>query len=292
MGKNILELFKDQIDGFEQTDNQLKINRSLLLEKANFPFDLSQQLITRCCLFGWKDEKPLFKKFESMKPTLKSYLRKADELFESHKFSDPSDPIERHEFFLQLYFNPTTIYESIVNREEPFKQICDITGVRKKIIDIFKLFLSDKYPIVTTFKDMNQLKKTFQHKPYTIDLYQQLLTISTFYYTIFNLKTLPVNIILKIDSIFTQLAFEVSSFLALSPRVVDWYYRIERGKTKKRKIKAERKQPVIEAYYRIDRDGLSFHGIAKAIKKYLDSIQKNPPSIDTIKRYLKQENLI
>jgi hypothetical protein len=68
--------------------------------------------------------------------------------------------------------------------------------------------------------------------------------------------------------------------------------RIRSGKDALKKKKADRMQPVIEAYFRIDKEGMKPHRIATTIKEYLESIHKTTPSIDTIKRYLKEENLI
>ncbi len=61
------------------------------------------------------------------------------------------------------------------------------------------------------------------------------------------------------------------------------------------KKKAEKKQMILEEYYRIkadERKGMSKHKKATTIQKKLGKIYQDPPSLSTIKRYLEEENLI
>ena len=68
-------------------------------------------------------------------------------------------------------------------------------------------------------------------------------------------------------------------------------FRITKGINKKAIKMLVKKQPVLEEYYRIDR-GMKPHRIATTIKANLEKLQRDVPSVDTIKRYLREEKLI
>lgn len=72
----------------------------------------------------------------------------------------------------------------------------------------------------------------------------------------------------------------------------DTEFRINLGKSKIAKTKAERKQSVLEEYHRIETNGISKNKIAKSIKENLEKWRKDAPSLNTIKRYLEEEGLI
>jgi hypothetical protein len=226
-----------------------------------------------------------------MGPTLESHLDKRKEIFKSQEFSDP---IEENEFLLKLFLDPYNVWEPIVKGKEPVEPSWSIKEARKKFIDIFSLFLSDKYPIVTNYKDIYQMYKDLYHSErHIIDLYQQLVTIGVFYKSIHAFKTVPVNILLRIDSIMTQLAFEVAEWSHAIKKGATKDFRIRRGKGKKSKIKADRKQPVLEEFHRIgDITGMSKRKIARKIHENLNKQQRDVPVLKTIQRYLEEENLI
>lgn len=123
------------------------------------------------------------------------------------------------------------------------------------------------------------------------DLYDHLFSL--FYFTSMMLLFREINILilLKIDYVMMRLSYAAMAYILFFDTIGKRQYRVEKGKAEKQKVKAERMQPVIEAYYRIDKDGLTNHKIASTIREFLGKNRTSPPSVDTIKRYLKEEGL-
>ena len=70
--------------------------------------------------------------------------------------------------------------------------------------------------------------------------------------------------------------------------------RIASAKKGMRHKKRENKQLVLEAYYKCREinEMTRPHTLAKIIRSYLETNKKVPPSLSSIKRYLKEESLI
>ena len=103
---------------------------------------------------------------------------------------------------------------------------------------------------------------------------------------------IPINMLLRIDLAAVKLGASIKTFsfhLKISGKKT---FRIKKGQKKLKRKKADRKQPVIEEYHRIDKTGMKPHRIATTIKENLEKWQRDVPSVDTIKRYLKEEKLI
>jgi len=68
--------------------------------------------------------------------------------------------------------------------------------------------------------------------------------------------------------------------------------RLKKSKDALKKKKDTKKQPVLEAYYKIDKTGMKPYRIVKTIEAFLSKQQQKVPSVDSIDRYLKEEKLI
>jgi hypothetical protein len=121
--------------------------------------------------------------------------------------------------------------------------------------------------------------------PKSVILFLKLLMI----YYAYLAPITPSVISVRIDFFATQLVWRCGALIS----AFDWgggHLDRTRKSTKQiRKGKSKRKQEVIETYYTIsDREALTPHRIANMIK---ERIGKNAPSIDTIKRYLREDKL-
>lgn len=280
MSKNILELLKDKIRDYENNDktDQLEVTKSLFNEKCKFALALADQIIRWVCVATVRD-KPFKERAAVLAPALGKGKKLPKELFQANE-------IEIEEYQLRLYLDPYNIIKSILDEKE-YKPNYNIIEARKKFIDILSLLLSDKYNITTRpFEDFYKVNSGLE------DLYQQLIIISTFYSFISDLNAVPQNILLRINHIMARLTFEVARLMWAVQVGSISKYRIDRGKSKKAKTKSERKQPVLEEFYRIDITGMSKRKIASTIKENLDKQQRDVPSRKTIQRYLEEENLI
>lgn len=149
---------------------------------------------------------------------------------------------------------------------------------------IFKSFLSPDYeaPVFKTGKpDPNILVKINHH-------FECLL-----YYYFFEALEMPAEVTAFVDLAMAKLvASTTQSFWAFNK---EGYYRdrISSSIKAKNTHKAERKQFVLEVYHRDKKilPDMKLHSVATIIKKDLGEKLQSPPSIDTIKRYLKEEGI-
>ena len=103
---------------------------------------------------------------------------------------------------------------------------------------------------------------------------------------------MPLEVTLRIDLAMVKLVHEATNDMCFIDKKGRDTERIWESAKKKSDIKAVTKHLVIETYYRINTEGISFHKVATKIKEHLRKKHKSPPSIDTIKRYLREEGLI
>jgi len=194
-----------------------------------------------------------------------------------------------------------------LGREKKYKEVSEklrshglhkdmtLTGIRDNIENllldperqerwkiILKSFLSPKYKA-----PIHEWKLPFRMK--ILDHLQCLL-----YYYIYHDRNMPPETTLFVDFAMTKIVHEATMGMWIIDSHGRDFDRIEEGVKKKRSKKAERKQYVLEIYYRTDQIAPSMkpHRIAKIIKDILEKEMKSSPSIDTIKRYLREEGLV
>ncbi|MFC1866519.1 hypothetical protein ACFL0H_00035 [Thermodesulfobacteriota bacterium] len=119
------------------------------------------------------------------------------------------------------------------------------------------------------------------------DIINHLSVLDVYYRYL--LPNAPLGITIKIDLTLTQLVYQAVLMLSVLNKKGFNIDRTTKGKVRKKEGKAERKQLVLETYYRIDTDDMTLHKLAKTIKKTLEKEGNQSPSVDTIKRYLKEE---
>jgi hypothetical protein len=302
MSKNIIELIKDQIKIYDKTEKspKIKVPTLLLWDKISFVFTTSEQILIFIGALTHKDpKKPYQERLFEVKSIFsemgkgeiekkeKEISIKANEILREFRnqlskgivvpdnefLTSPS--VDYIENLLVKFYYPGIILGALQEKKMGWEYPKNPENIRKECINIINSFLSEEY-------------KTPQ---YPTNIYQHLVALYIFYFSLALIK-IPATMLSKIDFVMTRLVyhalwttFEVSEFGRES-------YRIEKGKIAIKKAGFIRKQPVLEAYYRIDKTGIKPHKIATTIRKYLEKTQKVPPSVDTIKRYLKAENLI
>lgn len=125
-----------------------------------------------------------------------------------------------------------------------------------------------------------------------INFLSHIKTVGLFYIHTASISTIvPSHWVYKVDWATLQLSNMASIYSAALKDEGHKQFRITMGINKKANKILEKKQPVLEEYYRIDR-GMKPHRIATTIKANLEKWPGDVPSVDTIKRYLKKEKLI
>lgn len=131
-----------------------------------------------------------------------------------------------------------------------------------------------------------------------LDLLSQLGTVLLFYIYLAPsppfpetpIVKVPLNLGLRIDFAMTQLVGNASIIAAISQDMGHDKHRVKKSIKAKTKQTEKVKGLVLDRYYRINRrKSLTPHGIAKRIKERLG---EKSPSINTIKKYLKEEGKI
>jgi len=298
MSKNILELLKDKIESYEKTD---KSNRIKVIETFidDITYDFHDQIQNFLLCFAayfrvdsdttfpdlWNEDE--LEPFEFDDAITQAINALDDTLDDIDKLMDefPENANKRNELFKSITENHLErLYETLhhpihatkfTGYKKPFEKSKHINNIRKEFINNIDLFLSRDYEPPNS----------------ALICYQHFLSVFVFYYLLYMVE-IPINMLLRIDLSTAKLRTDITA-ISLQLKVAGKeIFRIKRGQTRLKKTKADKMQPVLEAYYRIDKNGMKPHRIATTIKEYLESIQKNPPSIDTIKRYLKEEKLI
>jgi hypothetical protein len=124
------------------------------------------------------------------------------------------------------------------------------------------------------------------NEPVLIILFLQLLLI---YYAYLAFK-IPVAFTVNIDTVAMEIVRAATIAISLYEKVGQQHDRTIKSTDGKRKSKRDRKQDVLETYYKIrNRVDLKPHRIASII---LEQMGERAPSLSTIKRYLAEERLI
>jgi predicted RNA-binding protein with RPS1 domain len=298
MSKNILELLKDKIESYEKTDksNRIKVLETLIDDITYNFYDQIQNILLCCAAYVRVDSNTTFpdlwnedelESFEFDDAITQAINVLEETLDDIDKLMDefPENVNKRNELFKSITENHLErLYETLhhpmratkfTGYKKPFEKSKHINNIRKQFINNINLFLSRDY------EPPNGVVISYQH----------FLSAFIFYYLLYMVK-IPINMLLRIDLTTAKLHAEIAAHCLQIEDLGKYNFRIKRSKTRLEKTKADKMQPVLEAYYKIDKDGMKPHRIATTIKEYLESMQKNPPSIDTIKRYLKEENLI
>jgi len=273
MSKNIIEFLEDHIREYEPTGKELQneIMRSLVQKKG---------LLIRTMTFDY-----LYGLLALHSKSNKRFEEKLSEQYADSKIDQRIKFLESQsgrKGFLDLYLE--FVLEQIdccesVFRNTPSKTNRSIKEVHQKYIEIIKLIFSEKY----------------SGPDHPVDLFAQTISISVLYFIFAHLEPIPLTLLQKIDAVMIQLVFALGILIQENEKIGLRNYRIARARSMKRKTKADRKQPVLEAYYRIrtdERQKMSKNKIATTIRKDLDKMLREPPSLSSIKRYLKEENLI
>ena len=113
-----------------------------------------------------------------------------------------------------------------------------------------------------------------------------------FYYKFLKPSEVPQYIAHHIDFIVDVLIADLKRAHVLHGNYSKDYKRVFESIKVKQRRKTEMKQPILEAYHRIDTKGMKPHTIARKISDYIRQNKLIPPSLDTIKNYLKEENLL
>ena len=125
--------------------------------------------------------------------------------------------------------------------------------------------------------------------PESIILYLKLLII---YYT-YLAKLMPFSITVRVDFFMTQLVRSCLIAIMEFEKIGMDSPRTSKGNYKKTLKKGARKQIVIEEYHRMGKKShLTHHRIAVLINERIKKRGETPPHPDTIKTYLREENLI
>lgn len=146
-----------------------------------------------------------------------------------------------------------------------------------KIIEIIDLFLSPNYIPPTDFHDL-----------------QDHLVALWIYYTFGEFMSVPLSVAMRIDFAMVKVVSKVERFhwrIAEygmdSDKKVD---RISKIIQRKKIIKDNNKQRVLELYYRLDTSKMTKNKIATSIWGIIEKESTGkPPGINTIKRYLTEE---
>lgn len=152
-----------------------------------------------------------------------------------------------------------------------FSQLCKT--MEKNIL----ILLSNKYTLPT--------------KP--SDVMHQLACIHAYYYYAQHNPNIPAIIDIKIDYIFMRLLLENNLHVDRVKSLAKYTYRINKSKQNLNRKKIMRKQLVLEEYYKTpNRNQMTLNKIATTIHKKLEEKGISSPSVSTIKRYLKEEELL
>jgi hypothetical protein len=192
------------------------------------------------------------------------------------KTTETADAVKYLDYFVDRYKPLERRPRYIVN------DFCVYTYSSVSLIDLFKRFLSPNYIVPGDVKSLREHLEC-------IWLYYRY-----FYPT---MDFIPVDVCLRLEFVMHKVIFQVLSLIEVKAledllKELEEEKRLEKSRKAKRKIKDSRKQPVLEAYYRIDKeDNMRPHRIAINIKEYMERRNQTAPSISTIKRYLEEEDL-
>ena len=174
----------------------------------------------------------------------------------------------------------TELAKVIHHTENDFENVKPVFD-EKSIIQILKEFLSQDFNPPTN----------------SIELQSHLFTLWIYYGVLSRaIKSIPLISKMHIDIAMAKVVNEAkASIVSMSQtgKSQDGALKRKRGKKDK---KAERAKPVFKEFYKMDRkqelEGKSFYKIACEIHDSLDKQIRGAPSIDTIKRYLKNDEKI
>ena len=206
-------------------------------------------------------------------------LNMADDLDNEGRYEDRLD--NQLELELDKYFNQNIPQSSPILPGIVIKNL-HILNCDTKHIENFKLFLSPEY------EPPEEIEDHISHLG-TLYLYYTFLT---------PYKIIPLKVALQIDYVMTLLLKSAQAQILILRRAGREVARISKGKKGQKKKMADRRQYVLEEYYKVDRrEKLSDHGLADKIQKKLEQIKsegkiKGVPHKDTIKSYLKEAGKI
>jgi len=113
------------------------------------------------------------------------------------------------------------------------------------------------------------------------------------YYMRFKPTVIPFEFASQIDNVTTELVTKASTEMLFHKQARDNYIRTSRSTRTKRKKASDRKQLVLEEFYKIrERENQRPHRIATTIQKHMKEFGKKPPAAETIKKYLREEGLM
>lgn len=212
--------------------------------------------------------------------------------------------IEKSEFLrgiLEKFFKSfiNTIDRELIRlKTHKKRKKIDLTNVQINLLDkeyeevnrliSLRLNIDDVELYVQTLKSLLSGEYKIPKHPQLIFI--QLSTIATLYTLLKDIGDIPEVIEHKIDFIMVRLVHEALLFYPSFFKSKTEYERTEKSIDAIRKKRDANKQKVLETYIRIsDRSNMKLHPVAKIIKGKLEERNQSPPSLDTIKRYLKKE---
>jgi len=286
MSKNILELLENKIKTYDKNEKscRIKVPRSLISKKVGFARTLIMGIFMYAEVYKKVDKDSPYQKFtdeferDYIKIGSKQIGKLHKDLFKNIYMKDVpikniiEDDIES---ILEMLYRAEHTINFIRFKKKTWKKSELIQDIRKEFNNNIDSFLSENYEAPESM----------------VDVHQQILSICAFYYLLYIIE-IPPTMLSTIDLAVANLSFVAAQHICLIYDKGIVKFRIDRGTSRKRKIKAAKKQHVLETYYKIDKTGMKPHKIATTIKEILGNWQQDPPSVDTIKRYLKGEKLI
>ena len=124
------------------------------------------------------------------------------------------------------------------------------------------------------------------------ELQDHLFTLYLYYMKL-NPSVIPFEFVSQIDNVTIELVKTASIAMPLHKECRNIYIRISKSTGTIRKKASERRQEIIEKYYKIqEKQNMTDHGIAREIQNHFEEWGKKPPAPETIKKYLREEGLM